>query len=52
MVEHAFNPNTREVEAEAGRSLLGQGQPGLYNEFQSSQGYKVRPRLRKTKSSK
>lgn len=34
-------------EAESGESLWGQGQHGLYNVFQVSQGNTVRPRLRK-----
>lgn len=37
---HTFNPRTQE--AEAGGSLRVWGQPGLYNEFQASQGHKVR----------
>ena len=31
--------------AEAGGSLWVQAQPGIYNEFQASQGYTVRPCL-------
>ena len=40
---HAFNPNTREVEA--GGSLWIQGQPSLQTKFQDSQGYRVKPWL-------
>jgi hypothetical protein len=47
VVAHTFNPIT--WEAEASSSLWVQGQPGLHNEFQDSQGYKVRPCLKKTK---
>ena len=45
VVAHIFNSSTRE--AEAGRSLSVQGQPGLQREFQDSQGYKVKPCLKK-----
>jgi hypothetical protein len=34
---HAFKPSS--YETEAGSYLRVQGQPGLQNEFQSSQGY-------------
>jgi hypothetical protein len=34
---HTFNLST--PEAEAGGSLLAQGQPGLHSEFQEKQGY-------------
>ena len=36
VVAHAFNLST--WEAEAGRSLRVQGQPGLYRELQDNQG--------------
>jgi hypothetical protein len=36
IVLHTFNPSTEE--AEAGRSLWVQGQPGLQKKFQESQG--------------
>jgi hypothetical protein len=36
---HTFNLST--LEAEAGRSQGGQGQPGLYNEFQASKNYSM-----------
>lgn len=36
MVAPAFSPNT-----EAGGSLHGQGQSGIYGEFQARQGYIV-----------
>lgn len=36
MVGHTFNTSTQETEA--GRSLLVEGQLGLHNEFQASQG--------------
>ena len=42
---HSFNPSTKE--AEAGRSLWVQGQPGLQSEFQDSQGYTEKPCLEK-----
>ena len=38
MVVHAFNPST--WEAEAGRSLCVQGQPGLQSQFQASWSYR------------
>jgi hypothetical protein len=41
MVAYIFNLRTQE--AEEGRSLSVQSQPGLHNEFQSSQAYMVRP---------
>ena len=37
MVGHTFNFSTHD--ADAGRSLWVQGQPGLNSEFQDSQGY-------------
>jgi hypothetical protein len=46
VVEHAFNPST--WEAEVGRSLCVRGQPGLQSEFQDSQGYTMKPCLKKT----
>jgi hypothetical protein len=46
VMAHTFNPSTRE--AEAGRVLSIQGQPGLQREFQDSQGYLKRPCLKKT----
>ena len=46
----AFNLSTQE--AEAGRSLWVQGQPGLQIEFQDSQGYTENPYLNKTKQNK
>jgi hypothetical protein len=48
MVALAFNPSTRE--AEAGGSLLDQGQPGLQSEFQDSQSYTEKPCLGKPKT--
>jgi hypothetical protein len=42
---HTFNPSTQE--AEAGRSLWVQGQPGLQSEFQDIQGYIVTHCLKK-----
>lgn len=45
MVEaHAFNPSTQQE----GRPLSLQDQPGLHNEFQASQGHKVKPCDKKT----
>ena len=41
VMAHTFNPSTRE--AEAGRVLSIQGQPGLQREFQDSQSYIVKP---------
>jgi hypothetical protein len=46
---YSSNPSTQE--AEAGGSLWVQGQSGLQNEFQDSQGYIVRPGY-KTKQNK
>lgn len=40
LVAQAFNPST--WEAEAGRSLWVQDQPGLQNKFQVSRGYTER----------
>jgi hypothetical protein len=40
-VTQAFSPNTQE--AEAGRSLCSQVQPGLQIKFQDSQGYIQKP---------
>jgi hypothetical protein len=37
MVVYTFNPGT--PEAQEGRSLGVQGQPGLHSKFQNSQGY-------------
>lgn len=37
-----FNPSTREV----GKGRESQDQPGLYDEFQASQGYTVRSHLK------
>ena len=39
-------------EAEAGKSLRVQDQPGLQHEFQDSQGYTEKPCQEKTKSKK
>jgi hypothetical protein len=50
VVAHAFNPST--WEAEAGGSLLVQGQPSLQSEFQDSQGYTEKPCLDKPKTNK
>ena len=47
---HSFNPTSQE--AEAGRSLWVQNQPGLQSEFQGSQGYTEKPCLRKKKKFK
>ena len=47
---HSFNPST--LEAEAGGSLWVQGQPGLQNEFQNSQGYIAKTWLKKKKKKK
>ena len=41
----AFNPITQE--AEAGRSLWGQGQPGPQGKFSDNQGYTEKPCLKK-----
>lgn len=41
MMFHAINPSNKE--AEAGRSLGVQGQSGLPNKFQASQGYIEKP---------
>lgn len=41
MITQTFNSNAQEKEA--GRSLGIQGQPGLYSDFQASQGYEVIP---------
>jgi hypothetical protein len=43
VVMHTFSPIT--WEAEAGRSLWVQSQPGLQSEFQNSQGYTEKPCL-------
>lgn len=45
MVTLAFNHSTQE--AETGRPPLSSKQPGLCGEFQDSQGYIVRPCLKK-----
>lgn len=42
---HGFNTN--DWDAEAGTTLWDQGQPGLYNELQASQGYTVKCYLSK-----
>ena len=39
LVAHAYYPST---DIEAGGSPRGGGHPGLYNEFQTSLGYRVR----------
>jgi hypothetical protein len=44
MVEHAFNPSTREAEAGGFRV---RGQPGLQSELQDSQSYKEKSCLEK-----
>ena len=46
MLVYAFNPNTREAEADG--SLIG-SQPGLQNEFQDNWGYIEKPCLEKPK---
>jgi hypothetical protein len=46
VVVHTFNPST--WEAEAG-GFLSSSQPGLQSEFQDSQGYTEKPRLKKQK---
>ena len=38
-VVHIFNPSTQKLEADI--TLRGQGQPGLYSEFQDIQRYRV-----------
>lgn len=40
VMAHICDPSTRENEARA--LLKAQGQPGLHNEIQTSQGYRVR----------
>ena len=50
MVTHAFNASTRE--AEAGESLWVQGQSGLLNKLQDSQGYAKKPCLEIQKANK
>jgi hypothetical protein len=47
MLVYAFLLSTRE--AEAGRSLRVQGQPGLHDKFQASQGDTVKNLVSKTK---
>lgn len=42
---HIFHPSTGE--AEAGAPLWVPGQPGLHRQFRDSQGFTVRPSLRK-----
>ena len=49
MVVHAFNPSTREAEAE---DFWVRGQPGLQSDFQDSQGYTEKPCLGKPKKKK
>ena len=44
---HAFNPSAQE--AEAGRSLRVQGQPGIQSEFQDSLGHIEKRCLKKRK---
>lgn len=39
MMVHYFNPRNLEAEAEAGRLLRIQGQPGLHGELQDNQSY-------------
>ena len=46
MVAYTFNTNTKEAEEV---DFWVQGQPGLHSEFQDSQGYIVRPCLKKIK---
>ena len=49
VVAQAFNPSSQE--AEAGRSLCIQGQPGLQSEFQDNQGcHTEKPCLKKAKT--
>jgi hypothetical protein len=50
VVAHAFNPSTWEAEAGGFLSSV-RGQPGLQSEFQNSQSYTEKPRL-KTKQNK
>lgn len=45
MVMHIFNPHTHKAEAGRSVDLSAQIQSTLYSEFQSSQGYMVRPCL-------
>jgi hypothetical protein len=45
MVTHTFNPKAQE--AEAGRSIWVQGQPGLQSDFGDGQGYTEKLSLRK-----
>jgi hypothetical protein len=48
VVAHAFNPSTRETEAD--RFLSSRpAQPGLQSEFQDSQGYTEKPCLGENK---
>lgn len=49
-VAHAFDPHTREAEAEG--ALWVQGLPGLQEKFQASQVCIVRPSLQKVKTNK
>ena len=46
MVAHTFDSSA--WEAETSRSPRVQSQPGLHREFQASQGYIVRPCVKKT----
>lgn len=49
MVACAYDPSTQK--AEAGELLWVYGQSGLHSEFQAVLGYRVRPTLRKIKTS-
>ena len=50
MVAHAFNTSIQE--AETGRSLRVQGQPGQQSEFQNNQGDTEKPYLKKKRKEK
>jgi hypothetical protein len=50
MLLYTFKPSTQE--AEAGRSLWVQSQPGLYSKFETIQDYVSRPCLKQNKNQK